>query len=1117
MKTHLFRGAFGAALVFALVLGQVTRVLAGTSGVISGTVTSADTKAPIAAVKVSAVSPSGTYSTTTDSHGFYSITGVSPDTYTMSFSIEGYQPYAIQGATVVPDQTTYVNAALEKSTKVIGTVSVRAQAGAFQPKQTEDTYTVTTATINTIQGNSLNISESNLITSLPGATTDSSGYPTIRGGRENEQGFEFEGIPYVDAFTNQFTNTLATPGLGLQAVQLTPGAGNASFGNIGTGTLNLVAKRGSYPGYANAEGAIGTPNFQHDLNVEFGTAAPDGKWSEYITFAGQDTGYYYGRDAAPAAQLLVFGSVEEENDRELLNNFVYKLGKNNNQSIQLFYDEAQHDFIGGLGGNPYCFTTCSPTFGDEIQFYSGLFNPPVGPPSDPGACNVPTPYPAPPCDAFGGQGLTRQQIEQLIQMDPYQTFPTETLAQANRPPFEYYQPNNALKLQWDDNINSGTTVSLKAYKVNVVTTFDFPEPDGLVLQQGGFTNGMTASMTTQLNDKNLLEFGADYQWLHPVYNQPSDQWGILSTLLGGGDPLTGLGAFEAWDFLSRADLASSNPNLSYCPFGGCGYLDQFFPNGQPPQIPDNLEQSVSNRQDESLFADNTWSPSDNLKVELGLRLDAVNYKLPSPQVYQDTCTTLYEPTSWDTNVGAGDCPIATFNDVTNAQLEPRIWQPRFATSYQLGTNDSVRFSYGRSVLFPPLGQVDLYDPPGQFAAFYNIPSFDYLGCALTGGVGTSGSYCTQPASGGNPAVSAPANCGILGFQVPCKNYGEQLYWENQDTIEGVPLQPIKPETFNNYDFSYSHEFPDNLSFKITPWYRRGYDATASVQSPIVINGQAVQHNGVYQFAPPVATNLGIDKATGIEFLLTKAAARGLTGQLSMSYQNEFSNVIPLSGSEDFFPSIPPASLALGNLYHVGFLTPFATSLDLNYTTPSGWRISPQYQWDIGYPQGAGLTTAAFIDGVPYNIPNTNASSSINEAPAGTIAYVDPLDPGSLFNPNIAATRGTPEGSSPGAKLSHPDSTTNLTVEYHDRGSGMIYGFTVDNVFNDVYSGAFLNGRYQPLATGIAGPLTGYSTSLPYYPTLGYANYTPLIHGEEAYADSPNNFGRTFYFYVQTKL
>src|SRR5215472_4428422 len=313
MILRLSRITCGVLATACLVILQGTAALAGTTGVISGTVTAADTGAPIAGVQVSATSPTGQYSTTTNAKGFYAFTGVSPDTYNVSFKAEGYQPQVVLGVSVFADQATRADARLPRGLRTIATVPVRAMAGAYQPTQTVDTYTVTSQTINSIQGNSMNISETNLITSLPGASADSSGYPTIRGGRENEEGFEFEGIPYVDAFTNQFTNTLATPGLGLASAQLTPGAGNASFGNNGTGSLNLLAKRGTYPGYANAQVAVGGPGYFHGLNVEYGTAGQDGRWSEYFAFAGQGTGYFFGGSSRPpSAEILSFGSVRFE-------------------------------------------------------------------------------------------------------------------------------------------------------------------------------------------------------------------------------------------------------------------------------------------------------------------------------------------------------------------------------------------------------------------------------------------------------------------------------------------------------------------------------------------------------------------------------------------------------------------------------------------------------------------------------------------------------------------------------------------------------------------------------------------------------------------------------------
>jgi hypothetical protein len=94
-------------------------------------------------------------------------------------------------------------------------------------------------------------------------------------------------------------------------------------------------------------------------------------------------------------------------------------------------------------------------------------------------------------------------------------------------------------------------------------------------------------------------------------------------------------------------------------------------------------------------------------------------------------------------------------------------------------------------------------------------------------------------------------------------------------------------------------------------------------------------------------------------------------------------------------------------------------------------------------------------------------------------------------------------------------TANTTIEYN-LGHNHLIGLNVSNIFNSLYSGPLLNTRYQPVATGISGPLTGLHP-LPFYPGLGQANYGPILRGQDAYINSPNNIGRTYYIYFQTKM
>src|SRR5438477_10042413 len=179
-----------------LLVQSCAPAFAGTTGILTGTVTDSATSAPLANVQISAVASTGRYTATTNSHGFFSIAGIAPDTYSVSFTIGGYEPVSIPGQNVFADLTTTVSTTLVKSLTTIAHVTSRSMGGAFQPNQTVNTYNVTQHQVQTILGSALNLAESTLITSLPGGSLDSGGYPVIRGGRENEENFEFEGIPF---------------------------------------------------------------------------------------------------------------------------------------------------------------------------------------------------------------------------------------------------------------------------------------------------------------------------------------------------------------------------------------------------------------------------------------------------------------------------------------------------------------------------------------------------------------------------------------------------------------------------------------------------------------------------------------------------------------------------------------------------------------------------------------------------------------------------------------------------------------------------------------------------------------------------------------------------------
>ena len=98
---------------------------AGTTSTISGTVTDGMTSVPLVNVKVTALSSSGSVEVLTDAKGHYSIIGLRPDTYTVTFELRGFEMVSIVDVTVLPDQNDNVSEKMERNLATIGRVVVK--------------------------------------------------------------------------------------------------------------------------------------------------------------------------------------------------------------------------------------------------------------------------------------------------------------------------------------------------------------------------------------------------------------------------------------------------------------------------------------------------------------------------------------------------------------------------------------------------------------------------------------------------------------------------------------------------------------------------------------------------------------------------------------------------------------------------------------------------------------------------------------------------------------------------------------------------------------------------------------------------------------------------------
>ena len=1007
----LLAGALASAL-FAVSLGTAS---AGTTGQISGTVGDLQTHTPLAGVLVSATSPTGNYNATTNAKGFYVMTGVIPDTFFLTFKKAGYDLGTAVGVTVVPDQTAGANIELAKAVKEIGRLLVRGAASAFQPTQSVDTYTITTKQVDTGLGKKNNLSETQLIRSLPGATQTAAGATSLRGGLRTEIAFQYEGIDYTDAETSQFINSLRLNGI--DQLQLTPGAGDSKQGNGGTGVVNIITKRGTYPPSGLTELSAATFPYNHFLVAQYGFATPNGRFSDFASFTASRESREGSFRGADATKQGFFYSTDVVNGNDFIDNLTMRFGRNNNQQVQLFYQtEAIHFDTNKGGWQTLCNRTCDPFALASLSAQSGL--------STASVASI--------LSFYGDQVAQNQPLGR---------------------PSNQIQPNETIKLQYSNNLDASTYVSARVYRVNSVVNFMLQETaagtGGTAQLQGGFRTGSSADLTKQLNDKNLAEAGLKYEFSHGILDGQRTSLGFQGLL-----PLFG-GSNEVRDFVPPGTILASG---LVCP--NCGYLftnpiaAAKLPNG-PGRVPLLNFDIPVDAQYLAFYLQDTYSPTDRLKLQLGARMDGMNV-------------------------------LAAFPINDNSQKRPRIFEPHAAFTYRVTPVDSIRFSYARTVEFSPLSNFSsAIQKRASFVNFVGIPA-------------------TQ------------AVCGPDGVAL-CTDYADQLYWEYQDNILGPIATPVKPETFNNYDLSYGHEFRNNWAVKVTPFYRRGYNVIVSAAD--IIGTNPATGNPI--LGPSLPSNLGINKTTGVEFYLTKEAAFGWSGYLSATYINEFSNVPPLFNTlEDFFPTTPRNSLALGNVYRVGFLSPFQAVLSAQYKTRSGWRANPIVRYDRGFPIGVGRLTAFYVNGKPYNVPNTNLTSPTGSGGAGF--YVDPQNPGSFFNPIIAADRGTPEQNAAGGAISNPRMVSDFVLEFSPPKGSATYGMYLYNVFNEVAARPSLNVAYQPVAPGIAGPLTGFSANAAAFPGLGLTSVGDDRHGLSPYLlnqtfSPPALPVRTFIFYYQQKL
>ncbi len=1010
-KASVFRAVLSLAIVLILGATSLSPAFAagGQAGNISGTIVDAATKAPVANAIVGLASPSGSFQGKTNGNGFFTILGVPVDTYVLSITAQGYDPYNQPGVTISGDQTLNIgNLALNKHLAQIGHVTARSSTGAFQPTQTVDSYTVSGARITQTTGKEMTTNENNLLLAVPGVTLANSGAPVIRGGARDEVGFQYDGV----SFTEPFLSTNGSGGLfsGVGNVQVVEGAGDATQGNVGSGVINVVPKRGTYPGFGLVDIESGGPGFSHQAAFEYGFAAPNNRWSDYISFNGQRFVPYAGYTTTnQAANLNYFGTSYQANN-QFTNNFFYKFGKNLSQQVQVLYTNIDQEEWGNVGGIPQGTYPNNP---NALVYYpydnltQGLWQ-----------------------ELAGAFGMSTKQYASYIGLQP--GVPSTNI-QVPGPQRSGSLQTRFLKFEYDNSLSASTYVALRYYNWEQLQYGDDSYslgplsggPSSISVWQavGGPTTGMSFDLTQQVGSKLTINFNAKYDDAHPIWDGYEPQLEVLGLFLSG---------------VGAANGSSGAAGPSPADWLPGGYLSKYFPAGQIPRIPVwGIGYNKTLFQNYGTGIRFQYNPVNRLKFDLGVRYEGQNQHWNNqleqygqgPPGYITSVNGPFDvlPSFWQPNV-----------------LFPKEWEPRLAVNYQMGNNDALRFAYGRSAVFGNAQSTGTPFNVYNVAPFMNIPAIPGFKCGI-------------------PSVRL----------FPCQSYGEQLYWLG-DQIEAPDAGNGLPALYNNYDLSWSHQFSNGYGVKLTGFSKLGTNLPTFGLVATLPGGGGIFAPSNFGFNRTNGAELSLttpEKAIGFSGFLSATYQNviGTTPPLSTNETN-----VPLVEPAtlklgDLYRAgyVSPFSVRIGGTYNLkdGFSATPILQYNIGYPFPVGNLIAAT----LANGTYANIPQIDFAPGVS----SISAFGNLNGTSLST-NYYDPSYSGTVAHPNVAATRGTPAGPANGAYLSSPNLQAALTLQYKRGqnifGVQMLNVF--GNAYNG--SVPAVNPYYQPVANGVSGPQTNYN-------------------------------------------
>ena len=865
-----------ALLALLVLLVQGTWVLAGTTGNIQGKVTDQVGNA-VAGARVTVASPSQSQTVTTGPNGFYAALNLSPDTYSVTASKDGYDTSTVYGITVTADQITNADIRVRQTVKTIGHITTTATASVVNKTVTGDLYAVNAAAISSyngaVGGAETLYSQNSVVGSLPGvyrAVGTGPGYGgqgqvSMRGGAYDQVGYELEGIPLNRGF--DFYNGTSFNTNGLASLQVYTGGAPVDEGRAMSGFINEIIQRGKYPGGADFTAVAGSPLFNHTVQADIYGGTPDTRFTYYVSTLATNSYINFG-DRSNLANTS-FSVPAGDPGCGAFNNALTVLSSGLPLNCSTSYILNQPEAQGAYAATPF-----NEGRDTAANLHWGL--PHNGLNDDLQALYVTGTTVATPYALYGNVGVDPYAASLNYSGDSICAFTTSCPPGSSPNALTWpvgsfytgvvgqpYDPSKVLPLTWPTSGGSVVGNATTGFAGGIIPpTFADNETTQYSIAKLAYTRALTQSSFVRLTGYEMYSFWSLDQpingFIGSSFYQLHDH--LTGATLNYQNQITSEHLLKLTGDWSR-DLTL---RYNYFPYASSGGAPASCVGGcTAGAIVDRVGAPLSNWSTvtpldwDGVFSD-SWRPSDKLLIDIGLRWDEFGFQLMPLKINgPDGLAYLAEEVD-------GQC-LYGFN---YSSSDPRI----------IG-------AAGNQNCFDLLNAGSSREGGGTFD-----PTKDCVGCAAWQDVSGKLAFFTLSPRGGLTFTAGPRDVIRIsaGRYVQPPNSAFEQYRDNPlfgpgrtvrrlnqfyNGLSFLAVHGVLPEDSTNYDLSFEHEFNGGVSMKLTPFYRNTRNQVLNIPfnpaSPSFVTGD----------------NFGNAYIKGAEFLITRNVTgdSGIGGTLAATY------------------------------------------------------------------------------------------------------------------------------------------------------------------------------------------------------------------------------------------